>query len=356
MVGFAATLFVASLAKGTRKMYAETLVKFKMFVNSHMHCNSWFPASVSSLSMYISFMINKGYAVSTVVSNISALSFFHKLLGCHDPTSSFVVKKILCGAKKLYPSCDSRTPITIQMLFQLVDGVRLVVASQYEIDMFRAMFTLMFHAFLRIGEVTSSPNNIQFSQINVTNTSISITFLKFKHHVSSPLTIVIPANHSKYCPVVIVRRFIQRRGTANGPFFCLPGIAPVLPSYFSSVLTTCATLLDFSQYNIKPIVIGLVQQHGLHRVVILKVRFKPWVDGILMLLRSILELDHLQSMYNHMCCILKEVFSSFCLHFYLIISLVVCMYIFHYFSGCALVVDFGGFVSTTLFKTSSVLA
>lgn len=252
MVGFAATLFVASLSRGTRKMYAETLVKFKRFVNDQMQCNVWFPASVSSLSMYISFMINKGYAVSTVVSHISALSFFHKLVGCNDPTSSFVVRKILSGAKKMYPSCDTRIPITIDMLYKLVDSVRMVVSSQYEIDMFRAMFILMFHAFLRIGEVTLSPNNVQFSQITVTSTSVSITFFKFKHHLSSPVTLVIPANYSKYCPVSIVNRFIQRRGTSNGPFFCLPGFHPVLPTYFSSVLSTCVTFLGFNEYNIKP--------------------------------------------------------------------------------------------------------
>ena len=207
LVKYAAFLFVSSLAQGSRKMYAQTIVNFQQFVATRLQVPV-FPANITTVALYISYMIDKGYAVSTVISHISAISFFHKLLGFDDVTSHFIIRKMLSGAKKLYQSSDTRFPITIQILHKLVDSIHRLAKSKYEICLFKAMYILMFHGFLRIGEVTNSPNNIQYSQISVSNCSVTVTFVTFKHHTSSPVVLTIPANHGKYCPVKLIKEFL----------------------------------------------------------------------------------------------------------------------------------------------------
>lgn len=252
MVRGAATLIVAALAKSSRKIYVQALLSFQTFVSVHLMDMTWFPANVRSLSLYITYMLNKGYAVSTITSNISALSFFHKLTGCHDCTNNFVIRKILLGAKKLHGTTDTRFPITLEILHKLMDSVSHVSSSSYEIHLFRAMFILMFHALLRIGEVTSSPNNIKFSQVSLSDNSLCITFLKFKHNVSSPMSLVIQPNGSNYCPISTMKRYIQRRGSSPGPLFCLPGVIPVSSFTFSSIFNTCLVWSNYHHLPIKP--------------------------------------------------------------------------------------------------------
>ena len=197
-------------------------------------------------------MLNKGYAVSIITSNISTLSFFHKLTGCHDCTNDFVIRKMLLGAKKLHGTTDSRFTITLEILHKMMDSVRHVSSSVYEIDLYRSMFILMFHAFLRIGEVTSSPNNINFSQVSFSDKSLCITFLKFKHNVSSPMSLVIQSNGTNYCPVATTKQYIQRRGSSQGPFFCLPGVIPISSRSFASMFTTCLVWSNYNHLPIKP--------------------------------------------------------------------------------------------------------
>jgi hypothetical protein len=47
---------------------------------------------------------------------VSAISYIHKILGIFDPTSAFVVKKLLKGCNNLRKSHDTRLPITKQIL------------------------------------------------------------------------------------------------------------------------------------------------------------------------------------------------------------------------------------------------
>ena len=174
------------------------------------------------------------------------------MLGFEDVTSHFIIRKMLAGAKKLYQTSDTRFPITVQILYKLVDSVHKLSQSQYEICLFKAMYILMFHGFLRIGEVTNSPNNIQYSQISVSSCSLTITFVKFKHHNSSPIVLTIPANYGRYCPVKLVKQYLGIRDNNNGPFFCFPGGIPVSSSDFNKILSSSVSMIGHNHLNIKP--------------------------------------------------------------------------------------------------------
>lgn len=228
------------------------MYKFHLFVASKLRKEESFPAQNSSVILYISFMVNQGYAVSTIASNLSAISFFHKLLEFNDPTNHFIVKKIMAGAQKMHKKVDTRIPITSEILQKLMDAVSHFSYSIYETLLYRSMFSLMFHAFLRIGEVTESENNLQINNISILDHSISIKFEKFKHHSGPPVILSIPQDKSQYCPVKILCAYLHIRGMAPGPLFCNASISPIKSSQFTAMLAKCIDWNGLQKLNIKP--------------------------------------------------------------------------------------------------------
>ena len=252
LVRTAGALLTAALQPSSRKVYAQALTKYEQFARGKMGIQAWFPASVNYVALYIAHLINNGYAASTVATNLSALAYFHNLTDSVDPTCHFVIRKIMAGANKLVKSSDMRLPITLDMLRKLIDSTQHVTRSFYEAAMLKAMFILMFHAFMRIGEVTKSPNNIQFSEVVVNLTSVTITFTRFKHHRGHPMVLTIPASDSAYCPVKLTLAYLNLRGSSPGPFFCYPGPIPVVPQQFSSMLSCSLSWANLQKINIKP--------------------------------------------------------------------------------------------------------
>ena len=204
MVNTASNLLVAALAPSSRKNYGQAIHNFKIFVEQHMR-KVWFPADVQSIALYIAFMVNKGWAPSTILTNISAISFFYKLMNVYDPTSPFIIKKILSGVSKLYKTVDTRLPISVDILRKLIESTYHVSRSAYEATLYRCMYILMFYGFMRIGEATKSLNNIQFSQVCLSPSSVAITFRNFKHHKGAPVILAIPASGTQFCPLRITK-------------------------------------------------------------------------------------------------------------------------------------------------------
>ena len=235
LVESAVTLMFASLSTTTCRFYHQVLDKFLTFTREQLRVGQSLPASRSSVTLYVSHLPRMGYAASTVASHLSALAYFHKILGFADPTDQFFIKKMLQGMHKLSKCGDTRYPISLEILTKLIDSSVHVTTSSYEAVLLKSMYALMFHGFMRIGEVTNSPNNIQFSHVTVTSEAISITFHNFKHHCGPPVVIKIPASNNRYCPVYITLCYLSRRRFSQGPFFAYPGPQPVQSSHFSQL-------------------------------------------------------------------------------------------------------------------------
>ena len=246
------SLLLASLADSSKKFYYQAWLKFKTFVSVHLDTNFMLPFKTSTIAVYISFLVQEGYAPSSISSNLSAIAFLHKIFGFDDPSDQFFIKKLLSGAHKLHGHVDTRIPINIDMLKRLIDSARYVCSSAYEISLLRSMYSLMFHGFMRIGEVTSSSNNIQFNHVSISRNSVSVAFHKFKHHSGPPVTITIPANGTPYCPVMLTLAYWAARGRVTGPFFVYPGAIPVQSSHFAKLLSKSLIWAGMSSLDITP--------------------------------------------------------------------------------------------------------
>lgn len=113
-----------------------------------------FPLSAHTLALFIAFLAEKNYAASTVSSYISALSFPHRLASVPDPTKSEMIRLALRGYSKMNPSRDTRLPISLPILENIILACEHTKSSLYSKKLTQAMYALAFFAALRVGEIT----------------------------------------------------------------------------------------------------------------------------------------------------------------------------------------------------------
>ena len=193
------------------------------------------------LLKYIEFAFNKGLSASTITSQLSAVSYIHKLANVSDPAQSFIIKKMLKGVQKLRPQIDIRLPFNINHVSSMIESMVKISSSPYIRALFNAMYSLAFHALLRVGEFTSSlplsPNLILVQHINqnISSQQLSITFFNYKHSSGhTPISFLITPQPNISCPCLNLSRYLSLRGLTPGPLFCFPGGDPVSRSAFMS--------------------------------------------------------------------------------------------------------------------------
>ena len=148
-------LLRSSLQPSSLPVYQRAWKRF------HQFCSNTFqspflalPISPSVLAVFIAFLFRSRYAPSTVMTYVSALGNCHKLKGFSDPSKVFYVSQMLKGFHKVGFCLDSRLPITLPILDQLILVAPSLVGSPYQVCQFQAMCSLAFYAFLRLGEIT----------------------------------------------------------------------------------------------------------------------------------------------------------------------------------------------------------
>lgn len=250
-MSLATTFLLASLSEGTKSVYTKTMDNLRVFSEKNFPGVVWFPTSANILVLFIVSLLDAGQAPTTVLSALSAIAYFHKLYSLPDPTCHFIVKKIVLGASKLRPQCDLRAPITSAILLSLSNALLYVCDSSYERTMFNAMFSFMFHAFLRIGEVTESVNNLLLSQVKIKNSSIYVKFLKFKHYNGRPITIIVISSVTN-CPVKAMSDYLSIRGSNPGPLFVFPCHKSIPGSFFTKRFNSCLARCSLDPTMYKP--------------------------------------------------------------------------------------------------------
>lgn len=176
---------------------------------------------------------------------LSAIGYVHKLMGLSDPTSSFLISKLIAGAYRMRPSFDVRLPITVPILDRLVESLSFTTESKYEQALFTAMFLFAFTAFARIGEITVSRNPVlQRTDLVIEGEgqqqTATVTFRTFKHNLTGrPHFISITAGPTRISAVMALADFISLRGQQPGPLFCYPSLNPLPRRVFDMQLRRC---------------------------------------------------------------------------------------------------------------------
>ena len=144
-----------SLAQSTRKSYRRSIHLYSFFHDTFSSSNKClFPISASKLSKFIAFLVAKHYKSSSIQSILSGLSYIHALNDWANPVSHCLIKKMLLGSKRVSLTTDPRLPITWKILRSIMKNALRLFPSVFEQTLFRAMYSVAFHALLRVGEYT----------------------------------------------------------------------------------------------------------------------------------------------------------------------------------------------------------
>lgn len=174
-------------------------------------------------------MFEHHYAASTTNTYVSALGYCHRLAGVHDPTKVFSIIEMLKGYGKLSSRADTRLPITMPILHNILRQTTTMCSNVYRVRLFQAMCTTAFFAFLRVGEITCCPRSPSVLQLNQVIrlvdssgyiTGLKLTFADFKHSYNQPSNVSVTlTRRSDICPVQSLLDYFEHRGLSDGPLF-----------------------------------------------------------------------------------------------------------------------------------------
>ncbi len=159
-------------------------------------------------------------AGSTIATKLSALSFWHKIYYKDDPTTHFMVRRVLSGMKKARPGGSLRPALSVLDLASMKETLKLISWTPYVKRLIWAMILLAFHAFLRAGEMTKSTNTLMLHQVSLSSSSLKIHFVRFKHSKGRRVTIKVKRQASTFCPLLALKQYLELRGNYKGYLFC----------------------------------------------------------------------------------------------------------------------------------------
>ena len=244
IIGRIRIMMKSILATSTLTVYKRAWALFKHSMEflslNHISMES-FPIQVNHVLFYLGFMQYKGFAPATLTTYVSAISYIHKILEVQDPTSSFLVQKLLASCNKLNPRSDSRLPITFLILHRLMEAIKHTSLSIYHMSLIRTMYIMGFFGLLRIGEMTIGQNKrvvIYKQQVEINDGYVKLKISHFKHNKSlKPVELILPAQVDKsICPVENLRKYLILRGNHSGPLFCFKDGTPVSRQFFTNQL------------------------------------------------------------------------------------------------------------------------
>lgn len=256
--------------------YRRAVSLYSEFVLTVLHSTTFFPATTQYIMLYVTHLFNKGLCYSTIVTYISAISYFSKMMDLPDPSNAFITRKLLQAVKRSNFKPDTRLPITPFILKALSENLARLGLSLYDQLLLRAAYTLAFHALLRVGEFTSRAISDQSKILQVTDISfpprpsgeavLQVTIRHFKGNVgASPFHIFIqPAAETSICAYTAVLSYLHVRPQLPGPLFVRQDSTPLKREFFTSQLKLSlrAAELPVDRYKAHSFRIGSASFHA----------------------------------------------------------------------------------------------
>ena len=189
---------------------------------------------------------------------MSAISWHHKIKDLPDPTRSFLLSRIIEGAKRSQTHCPNRVaPISLQTLHRLLDWLPSVIPLPYDQLAYTAALLLAYHAALRAGEVVQSgslAHTIHLKHISFSNQGLTITIPSAKHAPEPSHLRLLASPNERWCPVASLRRYLAARSPIPGPLFISLKGAPITRVKLAAALKSCG--IPPAAYNTHSLRVG----------------------------------------------------------------------------------------------------
>ncbi|KAF0298727.1 hypothetical protein FJT64_003932 [Amphibalanus amphitrite] len=138
----------AALAPATQRAYERTWRNLHTFLRLAPGA-ALFPVTTANVIEFVAACFDNGCGASALASHCSAIAYGHRIRGLPDPAGDFRVRKMLAGARRLRPSCDSRLALSLDDLTRLIVAIAGLALPVVEAAAFRAVFSVAFFAMLR---------------------------------------------------------------------------------------------------------------------------------------------------------------------------------------------------------------
>lgn len=229
------------LSVSTLESYRRAWSVYEHFCADIIRHDTRTALSISDCAIFIAYLHSKNLAPATIASYLSAVCFVFKWLGLPDPSSAFVIKKLIGAASSLRSRPDIRLPITKQILSRLIAALTHICPQQYTQVMLAAMFVTAFYAFMRIGEMaprsrSASGACLQYDDVSLTGSEVILSILRFKSSGKQGPQFIHLQSCSSPCPVQHMSSFLQQRDHQPGPLFVFPSGIPILRREFDNTL------------------------------------------------------------------------------------------------------------------------
>ena len=146
----------SSLSISAQKQYRTHWRDFCTFLKHTIGARP-LPCSSYHIALYVTHLHTTGLKSNTIRSRLSAIAFYHKIQGHSNPTTSFLIDKLLKSYKKSDLPPQIRKPITRKILNSLLHAIQASPGlSTYDKKLYRALFAIMYAAALHSSEVCVS--------------------------------------------------------------------------------------------------------------------------------------------------------------------------------------------------------
>lgn len=169
-----------------------------------------------ALFSYLIYLQDKDVSGSTVGTALSALSFWFRILGWEDITKDFLIRRVLKGWKRLTSSPDSRRPVSVPLLTNILSILPSICFSAYEVLLFQLAFSWAFFGAFRISELVSKNRRsicgILAQDVLIADSFVSIQLRSSKTDtLSKGKRVVLKGYGGPFCPVLLASSFSSCR-------------------------------------------------------------------------------------------------------------------------------------------------
>ena len=237
-----------ALEPSSQKQYSTHWERYTIFCKNVLKLSDPQETSQHNISLYVTYLHNNKMKAQTIRSHLSSLTFYFNMYGKNTPCDSFHTQKLLKSYSKTDDPISTREPITLQILILMLHKVPEITETTHETKMLQSLFTLMYHALLRISEVTKSTknkHNIKPTQIGITQREIIITFNSYKFSKGLPTQMAIQPQ-PRWCPLKLYNAYNSISDPKRQAAFTHKDNKPLTPAY---IRRTSKALLDAISRN-----------------------------------------------------------------------------------------------------------
>lgn len=176
-------------------------------------------------------------------------------------TNIFLVSKMLEGMRRVHKTVDTGLPISDELLGLIIKTLPSICISDFEVALFASAFSLSM-VFLRVGEVALNKEGQAKQVIKIENIKlikeggkekilVHLPFTKTEQHGKGPVLDIYAQIGSDICPIYLLKKYLTRRSSNNGPLYCHFSGKPVTRYQFSVVLNKALRGMGIDSSKIK---------------------------------------------------------------------------------------------------------